>query len=114
LTAVWVRDVVAPPMSSGIVNPWRSISAATWVISSSDGVISPDRPIRSASISIAFSRIRAAGNHHAEVDDLVVVAAEDDADDVLADVVDVALDRWRSRSSRLACRCPPARPRDTG
>ena len=32
-------------------------------------------------------------NHHAEVEHLVVVAAEDDADDVLADVVDVALDR---------------------
>ena len=32
-------------------------------------------------------------DHDAEVDDLVVVAAEDDADDVLADVVDVALDR---------------------
>ena len=32
-------------------------------------------------------------DHDAEVDDLVVVAGEDDADDVLADVVDVALDR---------------------
>ena len=32
-------------------------------------------------------------DHHAEVDDLVVVAAEHDPDDVLADVVDVALDR---------------------
>ena len=31
------------------------------------------------------------GNHDAEVDDVVAVAAEDDADDVLADVVDVAL-----------------------
>ena len=31
-------------------------------------------------------------HHHAEVDDLVVVALEHDADDVLADVVDVALD----------------------
>ena len=31
-------------------------------------------------------------HHHAEVDDLEVVALEDDADDVLADVVDVALD----------------------
>ena len=31
------------------------------------------------------------GDHHAEVDDLVVVAGEHDADDVLADVVDVAL-----------------------
>ena len=32
-------------------------------------------------------------HHDAEVDDLVVVAGEDDADDVLADVVHVALDR---------------------
>jgi hypothetical protein len=32
-------------------------------------------------------------HHDAEVDDLVSVALEDDADDVLADVVDVALDR---------------------
>ena len=31
-------------------------------------------------------------HHHAEVDHLVVVAAEHDADDVLADVVDVAFD----------------------
>ena len=33
-----------------------------------------------------------ARDHDAQVDDLVVVAGEDDADDVLADVVDVALD----------------------
>ena len=33
------------------------------------------------------------GHHHAEIDDRIVVAAEDDPDDVLADVVDVALDR---------------------
>ena len=33
------------------------------------------------------------GNHHAEVDHLVVVAAEHHADDVLADVVNVPLDR---------------------
>ena len=32
------------------------------------------------------------GRHHAEVDDLVIVAGEHDADDVLADVVHVALD----------------------
>ena len=32
-------------------------------------------------------------HHHAEVDDVVVVALQHDADDVLADVVDVALDR---------------------
>ena len=48
-TAVWVRDVVAPPISSGSSKPSRSISPATWRISSSDGVISPDRPMRSAS-----------------------------------------------------------------
>ena len=42
--------------------------------------------------AMAVSRIFSRGDHHAEVDDLVVVAAEDDADDVLADVVDVALD----------------------
>ena len=36
---------------------------------------------------------RVARHHHAEVDHLVVVAAENDADDVLADVVHVALDR---------------------
>ncbi len=34
-----------------------------------------------------------ARHHHAEIDHLVVVAAEHDADDVLADVVHVALDR---------------------
>ena len=33
------------------------------------------------------------GDHDAQVDDLEVVALEDDADDVLADVVDVPLDR---------------------
>ena len=32
-------------------------------------------------------------HHHAEIDDLVIVAGEHDADDVLADVVDVALHR---------------------
>ena len=31
--------------------------------------------------------------HHTEIDDLVIVAGEHDADDVLADVVNVALDR---------------------
>ena len=47
------------------------------------------------------------GRHHdAEIDHLVVVAAEHDADDVLADVVDVALDR---RQQDLALRpCAPA------
>jgi len=34
-----------------------------------------------------------AGDHDAHVDDLVIITGEDDADDVLADVMDVALDR---------------------
>ena len=42
-------------------------------------------------------------HHDAEVDDLEVVALEDDADDVLADVVHVALDRrHHDRALRLA------------
>ena len=36
---------------------------------------------------------RFARHHHAEVDHLEIVAAEHDADDVFADVVDVAFDR---------------------
>ena len=45
-------------------------------------------------------------HHDAEVDDLVVVAGEDDADDVLADVVHVALDR-RHQDLAGALRAPP-------
>ena len=45
-----------------------------------------------------------AGDHDAEVDDLVVVAPEDDAHDVLADVVDVALDGGHDDAAlRLEC-----------
>ena len=61
LTAVCARDVVAPPISSGISKPWRCISLAKLTISSSDGVISPERPIRSAPTSVALSRIFCAG-----------------------------------------------------
>ncbi|MPL88384.1 hypothetical protein SDC9_34404 [bioreactor metagenome] len=39
-------------------------------------------------------------HHHAKVDDLVIVARQDDADDVLADVVHIALHR---RHQHLAC-----------
>ena len=92
-TAVCCRLVVAPPISSGSVKPRRSISCATNTISSSDGVIRPLRPMMSAFCSIAASQDLRRRHHHAEVDDLVVVAAEHDADDVLADVVDVAFDR---------------------
>lgn len=41
LTAVCMREVVAPPIMRGTESPWRVISFATYTISSSDGVISP-------------------------------------------------------------------------
>lgn len=40
-------DVVAPPISSGIFSCSLCISRAIWTISSSDGVIKPDRPMKS-------------------------------------------------------------------
>ena len=57
LAAVWAREVVAPPINSGTVNPSRSISLATCAISSSEGVMSPDRPMTSAFSAFATSRI---------------------------------------------------------
>ena len=48
-TAVCCRLVVAPPMSSGTFIPRRFISLATWTISSSDGVMRPERPTMSHS-----------------------------------------------------------------
>ncbi len=42
-------------------------------------------------------------HHHAEIDDLVIVAGENDADDVLADIVDIALHRRHQHlAGRLA------------
>ena len=73
--------------------PWRCISRATWLISSSDGVIRPDRPIRSAFSALAAVEDHLRRHHHAEVDHVEVVAGQHHADDVLADVVHVALDR---------------------
>ena len=60
-TAVCWRDVVAPPMSSGVRIFRRRISPATNTISSSDGVIRPLSPIRSAPSSAAARRIRSQG-----------------------------------------------------
>ena len=60
-TAVCARLVVAPPMSSGIVKPCRSISRATCTISSSEGVMRPERPITSAPDSRAAAKIFSAG-----------------------------------------------------
>ncbi len=79
-------------MSSGSLKPWRSISRATCTISSSDGVMRPLRPMMSRLLGLRALEDFFARDHDAQVDDLVVVAGEDDADDVLADVVHVALD----------------------
>ena len=52
-----------------------------------------------------------AGDHHAQVDDLVIVAGEHDADDVLADVVDVSLDGGHEDLAARRCAraaVPPA------
>jgi hypothetical protein len=46
----------------------------------------------SAPSRFAVSRIFCRRHHHAEIDHLVIVALQHDADDVLADVVHVALD----------------------
>ena len=72
-------------------NPARSISRATWTISSSDGVISPLRPMMSTFCSRAVCQDFLARHHHAEVNDLVVVAA-------------------RARRRRCSCRCHARRP----
>ncbi len=76
-------------------------------------MISPERPIMSTPSLAAVSQDLLAGDHHAQVDHLVVVAAEHDADDVLADVVDVAFDgRQQHLAAGLAvdrrcCAFPP-------
>ncbi len=49
-------------------------------------------------------------HHDAEVDHLVVVALEHDADDVLADVVHIALDGRHHDAARGRARGKPARP----
>ena len=91
-TAVCCRDVVAPPTRSGSCIPRRSISLATTTISSSDGRDEPREPDDVAVLVDRCVEDRLGGNHHPQVDHLVAVAAEHDADDVLADVVDVAPD----------------------
>ena len=54
-------NVVAPPIKSGVFKPRLFISRATNTISSKDGVISPLRPITSASNSSATDKILSAG-----------------------------------------------------
>ena len=73
--------------------PARCISAATVTISSSDGVIRPRQPDHVGIVVVGGLQDRRPRDHDAKVDDLEIIALEDDADDVLADVVNVALDR---------------------
>ena len=84
--------------------PSRCISPATVTISSSDGVIRPDRPIMSALVVRGGQDVCDGTTPRSRTS---AVARQDDADDVLADVVDVALDGghdggpcpWRPRPS---------------
>ncbi len=59
--AVCAGLVVAPPMRSGTWNPSRCISLATCTISSSDGVIKPDKPMMSAFSFLARFKISSHG-----------------------------------------------------
>ena len=76
---------------------------------SSEGVIRPERPITSRLLALGRIEDRLRGRHHAEVDDAVVVAAEDHAHDVLADVVDVALHRGGHDRALRASPTSPSR-----
>ncbi|MFO1020452.1 MAG: hypothetical protein U0903_07120 [Planctomycetales bacterium] len=69
-----------------MLNPWALHPLATWTISSSEGVMRPLRPIMATFLRSAGEDLLA-GDHDAEVDDPEVIAGEDDADDVLADIV---------------------------
>ena len=63
----------------------------------------PERPIASRFPLARDGEYLRRRRHHAKIDDLIVVAGEHDADDVLADVVHVALDgREHDRASGLA------------
>ena len=104
MTAVCTRLVVAPPISSGMSKPCRSISAATWHISSSDGVMRPDRPMMLALCLARGVEDLLRRRHHAQIDDFVAVALQDDAHDVLADVVHVALDGRHDDAARRLLR----------
>ena len=93
LTAVCVRDVVAPPMSSGSSKPF-ALHLARDVAHLLER--RRDEPGQPDEVGVRLARRLEDPldrDHDAEVDDLVVVAGQDDAHDVLADVVDVALDR---------------------
>ena len=82
--------------------PVRCISLATYTISSRLGVIKPDRPMMSTFCLIGCGENFLAGNHHSQVDDLVVIAAQNHTDDVFADVVNVTFDRSHQDLAAIA------------
>ncbi len=74
----------------------------------------PDMPIASARCSAAAARMSVERLLDAEVDHPVAVVGQDDVDQVLADVVDVALDRGEHDRALLRCPRPaPCAARDT-
>jgi len=101
LHGVWTRLVVAPPISSTFM-PWRSNSPSEMAhFIESEGVIRPERPMMSAPSAFAVSMILVAGTvdgPRSITSKLFYIAA--DADNVLADVVHVALDGGEPRSCR--------------
>ena len=93
LTAVWAREVVAPPIEQRDVEP-LPLHLRRQVDHLVEG--RRDQPGEADDVgALLLGGVEdlLGGHHDAEVDDVVVVALQDDADDVLADVVDVALDR---------------------
>ncbi len=83
--------MVAPPISSGRSSSRRAISLATCDHLVERGRDEPRAPDDVAAFLDGAVQQDVGRDHHAQVDHLVVVAAEDHAHDVLPDVVDVAL-----------------------
>ena len=92
-TAVCCFDVVAPPIEQRELDP-----APLHLLRDRDHLVErrrdePGEPDDVAVLLEGDVQDPVGRDHDAEVDHVVAVAAEDDADDVLADVVDVALHR---------------------
>ena len=56
-----------------------------------------------------FIKDRFAGNHHAQVDDFVVIALQDDANNVFADVMHVTFDGGDQEHAAFGCAFQPGR-----
>src|SRR5690348_17635420 len=61
-----------------------------------------DQAAQADHVSVAFAgcgKNFVSGNHHAKVDHFIIVAAEDDADDIFANVVNIAFYRGQENSA---------------